>query len=548
MAKPRIYPPRESTNLPNARDLSEDSEEEFLNVYASLDSLEESDNDVKSIILDQLRRYRHVNIRIKKSNKGDGRYAILTFDNLDALNYFKRAILEKRDRIIVYDKVLFFNFNHAQQNSSSVHQRLSSSITARDQLQETFVGRKRLKIGFGKVTPSHALWVGGLNENTTEEEITTEVKRNSRFASYEFLKDENMAYFVFETIEDSRRAYNGLQNTKLVHSGAKIELYSRQVDYADTHNEAKELMDKVRVKDSRKASRSSSRSPENTALSRVRNRSRSLLDSSIKVNRKRRHSYSSSSCSSHRRSPIRNSTLFVNPHDTQNDSDLKSLDLHKSEIVKERKKINPGRSTLIRSGGNELSLIAVAQKSNSLIPATSNLTFNQILNVYPVVWKGGMAVKTNITFLQLHLICGCVDPVSTMVHQVTLTGRDATVISLTKRFPLLPDRVTDLRNKLASAIASRDCCILIAQPTSMDSREAVGMSAKPIEHLISYFQQKQAAGIGSVGGLSVYAFPPSPFTLEQLTTLMPHAVTCLTASNNDYIMLIDQIRQHSFDK
>ncbi|KAF0986884.1 hypothetical protein HZS_1691 [Henneguya salminicola] len=432
MPKTRIYPPRGSSQLPNTRELSADSDEEFLNVYSSLDSLEESDNDIKSIILDQLRKYRHVSVRIKKNSKGDGRFAVLQFDNTDALNYFKRAILEKRDRIIVYDKVLFFNFNHAnrrlpaterisdrishrdQRNYSPErsysrsnrydrssendrrppiavsrtlfvgnlddnietaeirrvfepygellevvikhphaarsapyafvkYRKLSATINAREQLQDTYVGRKRLKIGFGKVSPSHALWVGGLNDNTNEEELLTEVKRHSRFADYEIRNDNHIAYFVFETIDDSRRAYNGLQNIKLVHSGAKLE-----VDYADTHVEAKDLMDKIRVKDNRRASRSSTRSLED-----VSDRSRSPVNSQIRVNRKRHGSYSSSSYSSRRRSPNgvsrRSRSKECRSLENHEDTEIKSMELHK---IDDGHKESVKRDSMISSPSN----------------------------------------------------------------------------------------------------------------------------------------------------------------------------------------------------
>lgn len=562
-----------------------------LNVYSSLEGLGESDNDIKSIIIEQLHKYRHVTVRIKKSGKSNERFAVLTFDNLDSLDYFKRSILERRDRVVVYDRVLFFNFNrnrlppHRQREyrrvSPSEHsyrdrnersqdarrqtitvsrtlfvgnlddhtetseirrmfepygelldvvikhprtkqgapysfvkfRKLSSAVNAREQLQDLTLGGKRLKIGYGKVPPGHALWVGGLNEQTNEEELFSEVRRAARFANYDFRKEDNIAYFVFETIAECQSAHQFLQNSKLVHSGAKLE-----VDYADSHAEVRDLMDKVRLRDTRRDSRSSSpvggsrryhpRSPQRSKVA-------------------RRSSYSSSSASSRRRSPrqasrrSRSASPVNVPHISleRKLKDSRNDDNHSSNV-----------STPMRDRPK-----SYEQKEDKIVGISNTLlktAFPTLVSVYPVVWKGSISVKTNVCPAHLHLVCGSVDPVSTMVHQATLGGRDATHLQLTKRFSLLPDRVAELRAKLATSIATRDCCILIAQPSTDPT------SAKALIGLAAYFQQKQAAGIGSVGSTSIYAFPPSPFTQEQLSTLMPHAISCLSAATDNYLMVV----------
>ncbi|KII61655.1 Protein split end [Thelohanellus kitauei] len=609
MPNQRIYPPRISSDLPQASDLTPDSDEEVLNVYASLSNIDDSDNDVKSSILDQVTRYRNLTVSIKKSDKSGRRFAVFTFDTPEALNYFKRAILEKRDRIIVGGHVLFFNFFNGNQDRSrgGIHLRsrdhrsprrrsrstgsndrgrgirpqrspdqtrtlfvgnldeklesddiqrhfepfgevidivvkhppgdrsapyafvkykqLSAALNARDKLQDTFIGQHRAKIGFGKASPTNVIWIGGLNEKTTEEELADEIRRYSRFVDYQFFADQSVAYFLFDNLAQSRKVYSCLHHSRLRNSGAILE-----IDYADPRKEAAGLVER-NVQSPEHSVHANDRKERESSMSTERN------DRS----RKRKNPSRSSSYGPPRKSPapIRHRQ---GPHTPEGKPPGRhEIEFSESSSPQPRRLArDSGSANMVeRDMRNDVNRFNFGQKDSQ--PASFNNVTNkalvQILSYYPVVWKGGVAIKGQVTYVQLHLICGSVDPVSTMVHQATLSGKDPQMINLTGRIPLTSDRVSDIKAKIATAISTKDCCISLAQQTILD-RGRDNHHSKPLSNVISYFQEKQAAGVDKIGISKMYVFAPSLFTQEQLITMMPHVTNILNASNDNYLMVM----------
>lgn len=123
-----------------------------------------------------------------------------------------------------------------------------------------------------------------------------------------------------------------------------------------------------------------------------------------------------------------------------------------------------------------------------------------------------------------------------MVYQATLVQRESQSIKLSSKMSMVPEKLEEIRQKLASAIFTNECCILVGlqgnlKPKS-DDEEAVSL-----KKIIEYLQKAQIAGVDRIGSASVYAFPPSNFSQEQLSNLLPQASNVISSSDS-YLLVV----------
>lgn len=145
-----------------------------------------------------------------------------------------------------------------------------------------------------------------------------------------------------------------------------------------------------------------------------------------------------------------------------------------------------------------------------------------LLQRYPVMWQGVLALKNDQCVVQLHMINGYEQLVKLSLPQ---QGPDGSVqpLRIAQRMRL---EAAQLDGVIKRMKFDNDYCMLLALPCGRDHDHIIEQTRAMTTGFIQYLQQKQAAGIVNVAepetqqpAYVVHIFPPCDFsrnTLERL--------------------------------
>ena len=180
------------------------------------------------------------------------------------------------------------------------------------------------------------------------------------------------------------------------------------------------------------------------------------------------------------------------------------------------------------------------QSQTGLKPDFKLESLADLSRVFPVIWRGNLVLKNTGFPTRMHLIGG--DPsVAELLIRAKEPGEETDALRITQRLRLEPPRLEEVNKRMASA----GHCILLALPGAIPSLDEDGQAAnsatqlRPLKSLVSYLEQKEAAGIvalnavegvGSSGGGQqkesiigvLHAFPPCEFSQGQLRKIAPY--------------------------
>lgn len=180
------------------------------------------------------------------------------------------------------------------------------------------------------------------------------------------------------------------------------------------------------------------------------------------------------------------------------------------------------------------------QSQTGLKPDFKLECLSDLSRVYPVIWRGNLVLKNTGFPTRMHLIGG--DPaVAELLIRAKDPGEDTDALRITQRLRLEPPRLEEVNKRMASA----GHCILLALPGAIPSLDEDGQAAnsatqlRPLKSLVSYLEQKEAAGIvalNAVEGVAnagggqqkdsiigvLHAFPPCEFSQGQLRKIAPN--------------------------
>lgn len=170
---------------------------------------------------------------------------------------------------------------------------------------------------------------------------------------------------------------------------------------------------------------------------------------------------------------------------------------------------------------------------------------SDMARVYPVVWHGNLVLKNTGFPTRMHLIGG--DPaVAELLLRCKDPKDDSNSLRITQRLRLEPPRLEEVNKRMSSAGPSGHCILLAlpgaipAQPAeesaSADSATNGAMQLRPLKSLVSYLDQKEAAGIVALNATDnlatnaqrdniigvLHAFPPCEFSQSQLLKIAPN--------------------------
>ena len=86
-----------------------------------------------------------------------------------------------------------------------------------------YIGRFQCKIGYGKVTQSNCLWVGGLGSWVTHQMLEREFDRFGMIDRIVWPQGKSYAYVLYDNIDAAQVAINEMRGAPLGGSDAEIE-------------------------------------------------------------------------------------------------------------------------------------------------------------------------------------------------------------------------------------------------------------------------------------------------------------------------------------
>lgn len=160
-----------------------------------------------------------------------------------------------------------------------------------------------------------------------------------------------------------------------------------------------------------------------------------------------------------------------------------------------------------------------------------------------LAWSGMLLLKNSHFPAHMHLLEGDHNVASDLLLDGT-TGRQVSELKITQRLRLDQPKLDEVSRRIKVA-GSGGYAILLAVPGSTEdsSSDSSASTQRPLRNLVSYLNQKQAAGVISlpVGGSRdkdstgvLHAFPPCDFSQQFLDS----SAKALAKSEEDYLVMI----------
>ena len=121
---------------------------------------------------------------------------------------------------------------------------ITDAINAKNDLHGRLYGTFRLKIGFGKGSPTGKVWVGNLNSARDLAEVRHEMDRFGLIRRCDYRDGDTHAYVHFESLEAAQAAVHALQNFRL-RNGQSVKLdihkplHMREMEELTSGNESR---------------------------------------------------------------------------------------------------------------------------------------------------------------------------------------------------------------------------------------------------------------------------------------------------------------------
>ncbi|XP_032237951.2 msx2-interacting protein [Nematostella vectensis] len=105
---------------------------------------------------------------------------------------------------------------------------LSSAIQARRKMDREYVGRNRVKVGFGKVNPINTIWVGGVTNSLSEQQVERHFGRYGRVTKVVINRVTNQALVSFDSVDSATIAHAQMKGRTMFSRRVRVEFVSRE--------------------------------------------------------------------------------------------------------------------------------------------------------------------------------------------------------------------------------------------------------------------------------------------------------------------------------
>ncbi|KAK6176540.1 hypothetical protein SNE40_014806 [Patella caerulea] len=409
---------------------------------------------------------------------------------------------------------------------------LDSAHKAKVEMSGKYIGRFQCKIGYGKVTPTTCLWIGGLGPGINYETLEREFDRFGVIHRIEWPQSKSYAYVLYDSIDAAQAACQDMRGVQLGGQSKRL-----RVDFADVSHIGLPSASGPGVEtfpDREGGFRPDKPSPWKGPEERRRDdwipepgdpHIRNLdgpRDGRIKPDWDR----FSEENGDRRRRPRSPGDFGNGPNSIKNRTPERR-DFH-SERDDGRRLPPPGTPNrdFDRPGSHHHTSDSGIDKDMGRDRCE---TLGDLIQNLPVAWNGALILKSSAFAARMHVLSGDVTVVDNLMRDPTTT--ESPVLRITQRLRLDQPKLDDVSRRITQS-GAHGHCILLALPSTLqnydDSNGAV--QQRPLRNLVQYLKQKEAAGVislppnptqdkNNVGVL--HAFPPCQFGYNFLLKRSP---------------------------
>ncbi|BFZ10519.1 hypothetical protein BsWGS_13558 [Bradybaena similaris] len=395
---------------------------------------------------------------------------------------------------------------------------LDCAHRAKVEMSGKYIGRFQCKIGYGKVTPTTVIWVGGIGPWVTVETLEREFDRFGAIQHIEWPRNKNFAYVIYDSIDAAQAACQQMRGFPLGGPDKRLRLDFGEKDHItrshslpdyhypppkDTYGPPERAPEPWR---------DIPRLPESTDWQRDY-RAPPPPDPYLDGGRRTDdYVYDRSGDRRRERTPDYTKPSYIGQRSPERGRDYGDQRGQSREFRDDR---DQSRDENRHSDRRDY---RAASPHEDYI-STHCRSLADLSKMLPVAWNGALILKSSAFATSMHVVSGDVKLVDTLMRDPTST--ECPVLKITQRLRLDQPKLDDVSRRVEAA-GSRGHCILLAMPSSLPNYEESVMSIqqRPLKNLVTYLKQKEAAGVISLPPVTIsgkkdigvlHAFPPCDF-------------------------------------
>lgn len=431
---------------------------------------------------------------------------------------------------------------------------LDCAHRAKVEMSGQYIGRFQCKIGYGKVTPTTCLWVGGLGPWVTPQALEREFDRFGVIDRIEWPQSKNFAYVLYDNIDAATAACQEMRGFSLGDSNRRL-----RVDFADiSHIQSSPTPHDVPSTDGRDVGRTPQwRPPFDNQGEPPRRGDDWPIDDRGMGHRnpdmrdgdafRGREMWEGGDRNRRPRTPEefmdrqrRRSKSPDNKYDVKDRDIGRNRENGRRPVHSQEQDFGDGdRGDSRRFDDRRISQgDKETEKALELVENVADMS-----KCLPAAWNGALILKSSAFPARMHVVGGNVTLVDTMMRDPSTT--ETPVLKVKQRLRLDQPKLEDVGRRVTGA-GPRGHCILLALSGSLQNYEDTSVQQRPLKNLVTYLRQKDAAGVISLPNYDskdkdnvgvLYAFPPCQFGYDYLMTKAPR-LPPEPAVQDDYMVIV----------
>ncbi|KAG0728617.1 RNA-binding protein spenito [Chionoecetes opilio] len=361
-------------------------------------------------------------------------------------------------------------------------QNLDMAHRAKIELSGQYIGKFQCKIGYGKVMPTTRVWVGGLGPWTSVTQLTQEFDRFGAIKKIEYVKGENHAYILYESLDAAQAAVKEMRGSPLGGPDKRL-----RTDFAEVNPPPPGTFPAGFKKEFEGEYREEWASGRGGGGSGGYEEYSSDYGAGYGRGRGRGRGWHERGRGNHR----------GGYHGDYPRGDYRDYD-GTPEGDHANRSPEAGDGTTDNGLGSARTLADVARKTTTS-------------------WQGSLILKNSSFGTKMHLIEG-----DTEVAEMMQDDDGRPLLRITQRLRLDQSRLDDV-NRRISAPSTATILLSLPSTTAPQAPEEAAVQTRPLRNLVAYLKQKEAAGVITLNSNKLLS-EHLPFTFKTITLVKPSTV------------------------
>lgn len=386
-------------------------------------------------------------------------------------------------------------------------QNLDMAHRSKVELSGQYIGKFQCKIGYGKVTPTTRIWVGGLGPWTSLPQLEREFDRFGAIKKIDYVKGDSCAYIQYDSMDAAQAAVKEMRGFPLGGPDRRL-----RIDFADVQGSTPAFAF-AKSREFGYEANFEANWEEGNGFGGYGGSSRSYRGGNGAGSG---GGGSSSGRGARGRGGFRGyGQPGFEDEWAKGGAPEDGRRSHTPEPGEER---SPRPNSRTRRGSGSAS----PDGRNGAGPLGSARLLPELARKCEVMWTGGLVLKNSLFPAKFHLTDGETDIVDTLLKEQSARNQ----LRITQRLRLDPPKLDDVSKRMAGASAHGIFLALAASISSITPEDA-SVQARPMRNLVAYLKQKEAAGVISLTNKDsettgvLYAFPPCKFSAALLKRTAP---------------------------